>query len=65
MKTVPALLIVDDNPADVGLAREALARCAYRSQIDSAGDGIEAMAFLNRREKYANAVAARPGACWT
>jgi two-component system, chemotaxis family, response regulator Rcp1 len=56
MKPVPALLIVDDNPADVGLAREALARCAYSGQIDSAGDGVEAMAFLNRREKYASAV---------
>jgi CheY-like chemotaxis protein len=58
MKPAPQLLIVDDNPADVGLAREGLARSAYRGQINSAGDGVEAMAFLNRREKYASA--ARP-----
>jgi CheY-like chemotaxis protein len=53
---VPQLLIVDDNPADVSLAREALIRSAYRGQINSAGDGVEAMAFLNRRDKYANAL---------
>jgi|SRR5271154_2167683 len=56
MKPVNQLLIVDDNPADVGLAREALTRSAYQGQINSAGDGVEAMAFLNRREKYANAL---------
>lgn len=56
MKPVSQLLIVDDNPADVGLAREALTRSAYSGQINSAGDGVEAMAFLNRREKYANAL---------
>jgi CheY-like chemotaxis protein len=55
MKEAPALLIVDDNPADVGLAREALIRCAHRGPVDSAGDGVEAMAFLNRREKFASA----------
>jgi CheY-like chemotaxis protein len=58
MKTERELLIVDDNPADVGLAREALTRCAYSGQISSVGDGVEAMAFLDRRGKYTNA--ARP-----
>jgi chemotaxis family two-component system response regulator Rcp1 len=38
LKPVPTLLMVDDNPADLGLAREALNRCAYRGQIHSAGD---------------------------
>jgi len=58
MKSAPELLIVDDNPADVVLVCEALAGGRHRSQINSVGDGVEAMAFLNRREKYANA--ARP-----
>jgi chemotaxis family two-component system response regulator Rcp1 len=58
MKTERELLIVDDNPADVGLAREALTRCAYSGQIRSVGDGVEAMAFLEHRGKYTNA--ARP-----
>ena len=56
MNPVPKLLIVDDNPADVGLVREALAASALHSQINSVGDGVEAMAFLNDREKFTNAV---------
>jgi chemotaxis family two-component system response regulator Rcp1 len=49
------LLMVDDNPADVALVAEALAGSKHRSRISSAGDGIEAMAFLNHREKFENA----------
>jgi len=49
MKSPHELLIVDDNPADIALAREALAACAYCGQISSVGDGAEALAFLNRR----------------
>jgi two-component system, chemotaxis family, response regulator Rcp1 len=52
----PELLLVDDNPADLVLAREGLARCAHRGPINSVEDGEEALAFLNRREKYANAI---------
>ena len=48
------LLIVDDNPADVALAREALTACAYRGEVKSVGDGVEALAFLARRGNYAN-----------
>lgn len=50
------LLIVDDNPADIALAREALSACAYRGQIKSVQDGAEALAFLGRRGDFANAV---------
>jgi len=56
MKSVRQLLIVDDNPADVTLAREALQVCAPGCQIHSVEDGVEALAFLNRRDKYANAI---------
>jgi two-component system, chemotaxis family, response regulator Rcp1 len=56
MKSAPVLLVVDDNPADVGLIREALARGAHHSQINGVPDGVEAMAFLDRRGNYANAV---------
>jgi chemotaxis family two-component system response regulator Rcp1 len=56
MKPGPQLLIVDDNPADVVLGREALAGTMHRSQIHSVEDGVEAMAFLNHREKYATAI---------
>jgi chemotaxis family two-component system response regulator Rcp1 len=53
MKSRLRLLVVDDNPADVGLAREALVESARHSQITSVEDGVEAMAFLDRRGKYA------------
>jgi two-component system, chemotaxis family, response regulator Rcp1 len=55
MKPGLRLLLVDDNPADIGLAREALAGSARHSEITSLEDGVEALAFLIRRGKYANA----------
>jgi two-component system, chemotaxis family, response regulator Rcp1 len=48
------LLIVDDNPADISLTREGLAAAAYSGQIESVGDGVEALAFLNRKGEFAN-----------
>jgi chemotaxis family two-component system response regulator Rcp1 len=56
MKPAPDLLLVDDNPADVALVLEALAGSKYRSQMNSVGDGVEAMNFLNHRERYLNAI---------
>ena len=56
MKLLPELLIVDDSPADVGLTREALTGGIHHSQISSVGDGVEAMAFLYRKDKYANSM---------
>jgi chemotaxis family two-component system response regulator Rcp1 len=55
MKVERVLLIVDDNPADVALAREALKACAYSGQINTVADGAEALAFLARRGNYASA----------
>lgn len=49
------LLIVDDNPADVSLVREGLAAAAYSGKIESVGDGLEALAFLNRKGDFADA----------
>ncbi len=56
MKSGLRLLLVDDNPADVGLTREALAKSPHHSKIESVEDGAEALAFLGRRGKYENAV---------
>jgi len=50
------LLIVDDNPADVSLAKEGLTAAAYSGEIESVGDGAEALAFLQRRGSFADAV---------
>jgi chemotaxis family two-component system response regulator Rcp1 len=56
LNSAPDVLIVDDNPADVSLVCEALAGSKHRSRISSVGDGVEAMAFLNHKEKHVNAV---------
>ena len=56
MKSPRQLLIVDDNPADIELACEALKQCAPSCQIHSVEDGVEALAFLNRRGSYGNAM---------
>ena len=56
MKELPQVLLVDDNPADVDLAREAFAGGRHQSQISDVADGEEAMAFLHRVGQYANAV---------
>ena len=58
MKSLPQVLLVDDNPADVGLTQEALAGGRHQSRISNVVDGEEAMAFLRRAGPYANA--ARP-----
>jgi CheY-like chemotaxis protein len=56
MTLLPTLLVVDDNPADAALVREALAESKHHSQILNVVDGVEALAFLNRREKYEHAL---------
>jgi CheY-like chemotaxis protein len=56
MQPLLELLVVDDNPADVSLVCEALVGSKTRSKITSVGDGVEALAFLYRREKFANAI---------
>jgi two-component system, chemotaxis family, response regulator Rcp1 len=49
------LLMVDDNPADVVLAREALAGSSIRSQITACADGEEALALLHKEGRYTEA----------
>jgi two-component system, chemotaxis family, response regulator Rcp1 len=55
MRALHELLIVDDNPADISLAREALSACAYSGRINSVEDGAEAIAFLNRSGSHEKA----------
>ena len=49
------ILIVEDNPADVRLMREALRTLQPPVSISVAGDGEEALQFLRREGKYENA----------
>jgi CheY-like chemotaxis protein len=48
-------LLVEDNPGDVRLTQEALRSHKVQNNLHVVGDGEEAMAFLRRQGKYANA----------
>jgi CheY-like chemotaxis protein len=48
------ILLVEDNPGDVRLTAEALREYKFRNRLSAVRDGVEAMAFLHRRGKYAD-----------
>lgn len=50
------ILLVEDNPGDVRLMRELLAEVKVRNNLHVASDGVEAMDFLQRRNRHAQAV---------
>src|SRR5260221_12737774 len=56
MKQFPEVVLVDDNPADVVLAREALAGGRHQSRISNVQDGEEALAFLHRIGQHMDAL---------
>jgi chemotaxis family two-component system response regulator Rcp1 len=47
------VLLVEDNPGDVRLTREAFKDARLHINLHVASDGMEAMAFLNREGEYA------------
>jgi two-component system, chemotaxis family, response regulator Rcp1 len=49
------LLLVEDNPGDVRLTKEALKDAKILNNLNVVNDGVEAMAFLHREGKYADA----------
>ncbi|MDQ3364083.1 MAG: response regulator [Myxococcota bacterium] len=49
------ILLVEDNPGDVRLTEEALREGKVRNNLHVARDGVEAIAFLRREGKFANA----------
>jgi chemotaxis family two-component system response regulator Rcp1 len=50
------VLLVEDNPGDVRLTVEALKESKMRhNNMNVVGDGVEALAFLRREGKYADA----------
>ncbi len=48
------VLLVEDNPGDVELTRIALEDSKISVNLNVVEDGVEAMAFLRKQEKYAN-----------
>jgi chemotaxis family two-component system response regulator Rcp1 len=49
------VLLVEDSPGDVRLTREAFKDAKVHINLNVATDGAEAMAYLEREGKYANA----------
>lgn len=49
------ILLVEDNPGDVRLTQEALREGKLMNTLHVAGDGVEAIDFLRRRGKFAQA----------
>lgn len=49
------ILLVEDNPGDVRLTKEALKEGKVRNNMSVAADGVEAIAFLRREGQYADA----------
>ena len=52
------ILLVEDNPGDVRLTREAWKEGKLRNNLHVAEDGVEALAFLRKQGRHAGA--ARP-----
>jgi CheY-like chemotaxis protein len=48
-------LLVEDNPGDVRLTREALKESKLSNNLSVVGDGVEALDFLRREGTYADA----------
>ncbi|MEH2270175.1 MAG: response regulator [Nostoc sp.] len=60
MRTITAImpiqvLLVEDNPGDAQLTRIALEDSKISIHLNVVEDGVEAMAFLRKQEKYAKA----------
>ena len=49
------ILLVEDNPGDARLTMEAFREAKVRNDVRVVSDGVEALAFLRREDKYANA----------
>jgi two-component system, chemotaxis family, response regulator Rcp1 len=49
------VLLVEDNPGDVRLTKEALKEGKLLNQLTVVGDGVEALSFLRKQGTYADA----------
>jgi CheY-like chemotaxis protein len=51
-KDIHIILVIDDNPADIYLAHEALEQNARGIRVESAANVDEALSFLKRRGEH-------------
>ena len=49
------ILMVEDNPGDVRLTREAMKEGKIKNRLSVVGDGVEALEFLRRQGRFADA----------
>jgi CheY-like chemotaxis protein len=49
-----SVLLVEDDPGDVVIAREAMAAGQLSTRLDVVTDGVEAMAYLRHEDGYAD-----------
>lgn len=49
------ILLIEDNPGDVRLTEEAFKEGKVLNRLSIVGDGVEALEFLRRKNKYARA----------
>ena len=54
-RALARILLVEDNPGDVRLMREALATNGHAKTVSVVEDGEEAISYLKRRGSFANA----------
>jgi two-component system, chemotaxis family, response regulator Rcp1 len=50
------ILLIDDNPGDVRLIEEAFKEGKILNHMSTAGDGIEAIAYLKREAPYVDSI---------
>lgn len=48
-------MLVDDNPADIDLTRDALMRSRFPHVVNAVSDGVQAMNYLQRQGSYGSA----------
>jgi CheY-like chemotaxis protein len=49
------ILVIEDNPADIRLMKEAIRDCGFDVALEAAQDGEQAMQFLRRENGHENA----------
>jgi CheY-like chemotaxis protein len=57
LKSIPVILLADDDADDRLLVRDSLAECNFPGQVHFVEDGEELMNYLTRQGKYADALA--------
>ncbi len=50
------ILLIEDNPGDVLLTREAFKECGHNHSITAVKDGVEGLKYLKKEDPYSGAV---------